>query len=212
MTATTHKTMRGPRGGMILTKGIVGNPLKKLDKTIDNLPTLIDRMVFPGLQGGPHMNVIAAKAVAFHEATQPDFKIYASQVLINAKELSKQLMGRGFKLVTNGTDNHLILVDIVSSFGIDGDVAEKTLDRVGLNLNKNAIPFDTLPPFKPSGIRLGTPALTTRGLKETDMDIIAKWMHEAIINRDNLTKLDEIAKEVKNFASKFPLPTTILEN
>ena len=209
MTATTHKTMRGPRGGMILTRGTVGNPLKSVDKTIDNLPTLIDRMVFPGLQGGPHMNVIAAKAVAFHEAEQPEFKVYARQVLDNAKELSNQLMKRGFNLITNGTDNHLILIDTVSSFGVDGDIVEKTLDRIGLNLNKNAIPFDTLPPFKPSGIRLGTPAITTRGLKEKDMEVISQWMQDAIENRDNPDKLETIAKEVKNFASKFPLPTTI---
>jgi glycine hydroxymethyltransferase len=194
---------------MILTKGTVSNPLKQVEKTIDNLPTLIDRMVFPGLQGGPHMNVIAAKAVAFYEAAKPDFKVYAQQVLDNAKELSNQLMKRGFKLITNGTDNHLMLVDVVSSFGIDGDVAEKTLDKIGLNLNKNAIPFDTLPPFKPSGIRLGTPALTTRGLKEKDMDLIAKWMLDAIENRDNPDKLEAVSNEVKDFASKFPLPTSI---
>lgn len=209
MTATTHKTMRGPRGGMILTKGTASNPLKQVDKTIDNLPTLIDRMVFPGLQGGPHMNVIAAKAVAFFEAAQPEFKFYAKQVLDNAKELSNQLMKRGFKLITNGTDNHLMLVDVVSSFDIDGDVAEKTLDKIGLNLNKNTIPFDTLPPFKPSGVRLGTPALTTRGLKEKDMDLIAQWMLDAIVNRDHPDKLDAISKEVKDFASKFPLPTSM---
>jgi glycine hydroxymethyltransferase len=201
--------MRGPRGGMILTKGTVGNPLKQLDKTIDNLPTLIDRMVFPGIQGGPHMNVIAAKAVAFHEAAQPEFKIYAQQVLDNAKELSNQLMNRGFDLITNGTDNHLILIDTVSSFGIDGDVVEKTLDKIGLNLNKNAIPFDTLPPFKPSGIRLGTPAITTRGLKEKDMAQIAQWIQEALENRDNPDKLEMISKQVKEFSSKFPLPNSI---
>jgi glycine hydroxymethyltransferase len=209
MTATTHKTMRGPRGGMILTKGTVGNPLKQVDKTIDNLPTLIDRMVFPGLQGGPHMNVIAAKAVAFYEAAQPEFKVYAQQVLDNAKELSNQLMKRGFKLITNGTDNHLMLIDTIGSFGIDGDEVEKTLDKIGLNLNKNAIPFDTLPPFKPSGIRLGTPAITTRGLKEKDMEIIAQWMQDAIENRDNPDKLETIAREVKEFSSKFPLPTGV---
>jgi glycine hydroxymethyltransferase len=208
MTSTTHKTLRGPRGGMILTHGIVDNPLQKVDKTIENLPTLIDRMVFPGMQGGPHMNVIAAKAVAFGEAQKPEFKIYAQQVLDNAKELSNQLMKRGFKLITNGTDNHLMLVDIFTSFGIDGDEAEKTLDKIGLNLNKNAIPFDTLPPFKPSGIRLGTPALTTRGLKESDMEIIASWMLDAITNRNDSAKLSKIAEVVKQFASKFPLPTT----
>jgi glycine hydroxymethyltransferase len=194
---------------MILTQGIVGNPLKPVDKTIENLPTLIDRMVFPGMQGGPHMNIIAAKAVAFNEASKPEFRVYAQQVLDNAKELSKQLMSRGFKLITNGTDNHLILVDIFRSFGIDGDVAEKTLDKVGLNLNKNAIPFDTLPPFRPSGIRLGTPAITTRGLKEKDMEVIARWMLDAISYRDNPAKLKIISEQVEAFASKFPLPTSI---
>ena len=207
MTATTHKTMRGPRGGMILTRGTAGNPLKKLDKTIDNLPTLIDRMVFPGIQGGPHMNVIAAKAVAFYETNKPEFKDYANQVLLNANELASQLMSRGFKLITNGTDNHLMLIDMISSFGIDGDATEKTLDKVGLNLNKNSIPFDTLPPFKPSGIRLGTPAITTRGLKEKDMSIIAQWMLDAINNRDNSTVLERISNEVKDFSNKYPLPT-----
>ncbi|HUY53033.1 MAG TPA: serine hydroxymethyltransferase [Candidatus Dormibacteraeota bacterium] len=206
MTATSHKTLRGPRGGLILTKGTVGNPLKQVDKTIENLPTLIDRMVFPGMQGGPHMNVIAAKAVAFGEASTPEYRVYAQQVLDNAKELSVQLMNRGFKLVTNGTDNHLMLIDIFSSFGIDGDEAEKTLDKVGLNLNKNAIPFDTLPPFKPSGIRLGTPAITTRGLRKNDMETIAEWMLQSLEARNDPAKLNQIAVEIKNFASKYPLP------
>jgi len=208
MTATSHKTLRGPRGGIILTQGIVGNPLKQVDRTIDNLPTLIDRMVFPGMQGGPHMNVIAAKAVAFNEASKPEFKVYAQQILDNAKELANQLMKRDFKLITNGTDNHLMLVDIQSSFGIDGDMAEKALDKISLNLNKNSIPFDSLPAFKPSGIRLGTPAITTRGLKQKDMEAIAQWMFDGIKNRDNPSRLAELAKEVKNFAVKFPLPTS----
>ena len=209
MTATSHKTLRGPRGGIILTKGNVGNPLKPLDKTIENLPTLIDRMVFPGLQGGPHMNVIAAKAVCFGEASTPEYRDYAQQILDNAKELSIQLMNKGFKLITNGTDNHLMLIDIFSSFGIDGDEAEKTLDKVGLNLNKNSIPFDTLPPFKPSGIRLGTPAITTRGLKTKDMTTVAEWMLLSLEARNENVKLDRIAEEVKNFASKYPLPSSI---
>lgn len=209
MTATSHKTLRGPRGGLIMTKGIVSNPLKNLEKAIDNLPTLIDRMVFPGMQGGPHMNVIAAKAVALREASSPDFKAYSQQVLENSKELSLQLMDRGFKLVTNGTDNHLILIDIYKSFGINGDIAEKILDKVGLNLNKNAIPFDSLPPFKPSGLRLGTPAITTRGLKTEDMHKIADWMLRALQSMDNSNELEQINSEVKNFSSKFPLPTSI---
>jgi glycine hydroxymethyltransferase len=207
MTTTTHKTLRGPRGGMILTKGTVGNPLKKVEKTLENLPTLIDRSVFPGYQGGPHMNNILAKAVAFGEALKPEFKVYAQQVVDNAKKLADELMKRGFKLVTNGTDNHLILVDIQTSFGIDGGVAEKVLDKIGLTLNKNAIPNDTLPPFKPSGIRLGTPAITSRGMKEEHMEQVARWMHQAIKNRQDSKKIDSLKKEVVEFCKQFPLPS-----
>ncbi|HUC95877.1 MAG TPA: serine hydroxymethyltransferase [Candidatus Saccharimonadia bacterium] len=207
MTTTTHKTLRGPRGGMILTKGVVGNPLKKIEKTIENLPTLIDRMVFPGLQGGPHMNVIAAKAVAFREASTPEFREYAKQIILNAKRLSQELMQRGFKLITNGTDNHLMLIDIFSSFGIDGAIAEKTLDDIGLTLNKNSIPNDTLPPFKPSGLRLGTPAITTRGLVEDDMAKIAEWMKQAIESRDNPGLITKLRSEVMIYCKQFPLPT-----
>lgn len=209
MTTTTHKTLRGPRGGMILTKGTVGNPLKAPEKTLENLPTIIDRSVFPGYQGGPHMNNTLAKAVAFGEALKPEFKSYAAQVIKNAKRLADELMKYGFKLVTNGTDNHLILVDVQSSFGIDGGVAEKALDKIGLTLNKNAIPNDTLPPFKPSGIRLGTPAITTRGMQEDDMALIAQWMFEALQNYNNNTKLNQIQKEVREFCLKFPLPSDV---
>src|SRR4029079_11319491 len=183
ITTTTHKTLRGPRGGMILTKGKVGNPLKAVEKTIENLPTLIDREVFPGFQGGPHMNNTAAKAVALNEASKPEFHDYCVQILANAKALAEQMMKRGFKLITNGTDNHLILADVKTSFVIDGSEAEEALDKIGLSLNKNFIPDDTLPPFKPSGIRLGTPAMTTRGLKEKEMEHIAEWMAQAIKNR-----------------------------
>lgn len=207
MTTTTHKTLRGPRGGMILTKGSVGNPLKAVDKNLENLPTIIDRSVFPGYQGGPHMNNTLAKAVAFGEALRPAYKIYAQQVVKNAKCLADELMKRGFKLVTNGTDNHLMLVDVHASFGIDGSVAEKVLDSVGLTLNKNAIPNDTLPPFKPSGIRLGTPAVTTRGMKEADMQLIAEFMQRAITDRDDEAKLSSIHKEVVEFCLQFPLPS-----
>ncbi len=206
MTTTTHKTLRGPRGAMILSRGIVSNPLKPVDKTIDNLPTLIDRSVFPGLQGGPHMHIIAAKAVAFYEAAQPAYKLYCEQVLINAKVLGDELMKLGFKLVTNGTDNHMVLADIQTSFGFDGGVAEKTLDRIGLTLNKNVVPDDPLPPFRPSGVRLGTPAITTRGLKEEHMIKVAQWMHKALKSHNDETELNKLAKEVKQFASEFPLP------
>lgn len=207
ITTTTHKTLRGPRGGMILSRGIVGNPLKAPEKTIENIPTLIDRTVFPGVQGGPLMHVIAAKAVAFGEALQPEFKVYGAQVLKNAKRLADELNKRGFQLVTGGTDNHLLLVDVYKSFGIDGKVVEETLDAIGLTLNKNAVADDPLPPFKPSGIRLGTPALTTRGLVEEDMVTLAEWMRSAIDNRDNKAELIKLQKEVKKFALQFPLPS-----
>lgn len=199
ITTTTHKTLRGPRGGLILSRGIVGNPLKKPEKTLENLPTLIDRAVFPGTQGGPHMHTIAAKAVAFGEALQPEFKDYAEQIVKNAKRLAEELQKRGFKLVTGGTSNHLILADIHSSFGIDGKEAEIAMDKIGLTLNANAIPDDPLPRFRPSGIRLGTPAITTRGAKEDDMKKIAEWMRQSIDNRDNDDELAELRKEVVEF-------------
>lgn len=199
ITTTTHKTLRGPRGGLILSRGIVGNPLKKPEKTLENLPTLIDRAVFPGTQGGPHMHTIAAKAVAFGEALQPEFKDYAEQIVKNAKRLAEELQKRGFKLVTGGTSNHLILADIHSSFGIDGKEAEIAMDKIGLTLNANAIPDDPLPRFRPSGIRLGTPAVTTRGAKEDDMEKIAEWMKRSIDNRDNDDELAELRKEVVDF-------------
>ena len=199
ITTTTHKTLRGPRGGLILSRGIVGNPLKKPEKTLENLPTLIDRAVFPGTQGGPHMHTIAAKAVAFGEALQPEFKDYAEQIVKNAKRLAEELQKRGFKLVTGGTSNHLILADIHSSFGIDGKEAEIAMDKIGLTLNANAIPDDPLPRFRPSGIRLGTPAITTRGAEEDDMEKIAEWMRRSIDNRDNNEMLAELRKEVMEF-------------
>ena len=207
ITTTTHKTMRGPRGGMILSKGIVGNPLKKIEKKLENLPTLIDREVFPGFQGGPHMNNTAAKAVAFGEALKPEFKVYCEQLLSNAKVLADELMKRGFKLVTNGTDNHLILADVYKSFKVDGRVVQDTLDKIGLSANCNSIPDDPLPPFKPSGLRLGTPAITTRGLKEKHMEMVAEWMHKAITNYKDDKILNKLSKEVKEFSLQFPLPS-----
>lgn len=173
MTTTTHKTLRGPRGGLILTKGIVSNPLKKVEKTIENIPTLIDRAVFPGMQGGPHMNTIAAKAVAFHEAAQPEFKEYAQRIIDNAQVLANELQKGGLKLVGGGTRNHLILADVYGSFGIDGREAQERLEEAGIIVNANSIPGDTLPPFAPSGIRLGTPAITTAGAGVDDMVGIA---------------------------------------
>lgn len=207
ITTTTHKTLRGPRGGLILSKGVVSNPLKKPEKTLENLPTLIDRSVFPGTQGGPQMHSIAAKAVAFFEALQPEFKTYAEQVVENARVLAEELKLRGFKLITDGTKNHLILANIYESFGIDGKVAEVAMDKIGLTLNANSIPNDTLSMFAPSGIRLGTPAITSRGLKAEHMSQIAEWMAQAIEFRDDEEKLTELKREVREFASKFPLPS-----
>ncbi|MDR2063862.1 MAG: serine hydroxymethyltransferase [Candidatus Nomurabacteria bacterium] len=207
MTTTTHKTLRGPRGGLILSRGKVGNPLKKPEKTLENIPTLIDRAVFPGTQGGPLVHVIAAKAVAFREALQPEFKQYAKQIVKNAARLAEELKARGFQLVFGGTENHLILVDMVKSFGIDGKQFEAALDKIGLNLNANAIPNDTLPPFRPSGVRLGTPAITTRGLKEKDMVEIAEWMKLAFENREDDEKLEKLRLAVQAFSRRFPLPS-----
>lgn len=207
ITTTTHKTLRGPRGGLILSKGTVGNPLKAPEKTIENIPTLIDRAVFPGMQGGPHMHTIAAKAVAFGEALQPEFKDYAAQIVKNAKALSDAVSARGFKLITGGTSNHLLLADVYGSFGVDGKVAEEALDAIGLTLNKNAIADDPLPPFRPSGIRFGTPAITTRGLKEEHMEQIAAWMEAAIKHHDDTAKLAILKEEVKAFALRFDLPS-----
>ena len=202
ITTTTHKTLRGPRGGLILSKGVVGNPLKRPEKTLENLPTLIDRAVFPGTQGGPHMHTIAAKAVAFGEALQPEFKNYARQIVKNTKKLAEELQKRDFKLVTGGTSNHLIFADVYSSFGIDGKEAEIAMDKTGLTLNANAIPNDKLPRFRPSGIRLGTPAITTRGAQENDMIKIAEWLKLAIDHRNNDEGLAKLRREVRAFCQK----------
>lgn len=209
ITTTTHKTLRGPRGGLILTKGKPGNPLKAVEKTIENLPTLIDREIFPGMQGGPHMHVIAAKAVSFYEAAQPDFQVYAQQILKNAKVLADELMSRGFKLVTNGTDNHMIQADMMQGFGIDGRKMQDALDEIGLSANCNSIPNDVLPPFRPSGLRLGTPAMTTRGLKEADMAQIAEWMAKVAQSPDDAKLKTALRTDVTAFARQFPLPSDV---
>lgn len=204
ITSTTHKTLRGPRGGLILSRGTVGNPLKAPEHTIENIPTLIDRTVFPGLQGGPHMNTIAAKAVAFREAAQPEFKNYARQVLSNAQALAAELAAQGVSLITGGTDNHLMVIDCVASFGIDGSEVEAILDSIGLNANKNVIPNDPLPPFKPSGLRIGTPAITTRGFAEADMVWLAQTIVKAVRNAEGRPKLREAVSAV---AHRHPLPS-----
>ncbi len=207
ITSTTHKTLRGPRGGLILSMGKVSNPLSAPEKTLENIPTLIDRAVFPGMQGGPHEHIIAAKAVAFAEALKPEFKDYAKQIVLNADALAKALQARGFKLLTGGTSNHLILADVYKSFGIDGKKAEEALDKIGLTLNKNSVADDTLPPYRPSGIRLGTPAITTRGLIEKDMETIAGWMKQAIDNREDEAILSKLREEVITFSLQYPLPS-----
>lgn len=202
MTTTTHKTLRGPRGGLILSRGVVSNPLKVPEKTLENIPTLIDRAVFPGMQGGPHMNTIAAKAVCFGEALQPDFAVYAQQVVNNAAVLAESMQQQGFQLVTGGTSNHLILADTYKSFGVNGKDAEVAIDAIGLSLNANAVPDDPLPMFTPSGIRLGTPAMTTRGLTGAHMPQIAMWLRQAIDAREDSLKLSELKKEVQSFLEK----------
>lgn len=216
MTTTTHKTLRGPRGGLIMSRGNVASPLKKPEKKIENIPILIDRAVFPGSQGGPLEHVIAAKAVAFGEALSSSFKKYAEQIVKNAKVLAEELKALGFTLQGGGTENHLILIDCVSSFGFDGKIYEKALDMVGLTLNANALPYDKGGAFRPSGVRLGTPAITTRGFSEKEMKVLAGWMKEVADickeaeTEENLEKysekLTEIAEEVKAVALKFPVP------
>lgn len=207
ITTTTHKTLRGPRGGLILSKGTVSSPLKKPEKTIENIPTLIDRAIFPGTQGGPHMNTIAAKAVAFGEALRPEFRQYAQQVVKNAAALATAMQEQGFVLVGGGTSNHLILADVKKSFDINGKTAERAIDAIGLTLNANAVPDDPLPPFRPSGIRLGTPAATTRGLKEKDMEQIAIWMRQAIDVRDDADDLSSLRGQTDGFMRSHPLPS-----
>jgi len=205
ITTTTHKTLRGPRGGLILSRGIASNPLKRPEKTLENLPTLIDRAVFPGTQGGPHMHTIAAKAVAFGEALRPEFTEYAQQIVKNAAVLADELKRGGLKLVTGGTSNHLVLADVYGSFNIDGKTAQERLEASGITANANAIPNDTLPPFRPSGLRLGTPALTTRGMMEAEIKQIAKWIITAITAEDS-AEYAKIKQQTTSLAARFPLP------
>ena len=205
ITTTTHKTLRGPRGGLILSKGVVGNPLKRPEKTLENLPTLIDRAVFPGTQGGPHMHTIAAKAVAFGEALRPEFAAYAQQIVKNAAVLADELKRGGLKLVTGGTSNHLVLADVYGSFGIDGKTAQERLEASGITANANAIPNDSLPPVRPSGVRLGTPAVTTRGMKEAEIKQIAELIIAAI-QTDDPSGHAELKQKTESLAKSFPLP------
>jgi glycine hydroxymethyltransferase len=190
VTTTTHKTLRGPRGGLILCKEAWAKE--------------VDKALFPGVQGGPLMHVIAAKAVAFKEALTPAWKAYQRQIVANAAALAKALQGEGWRLVSGGTDNHLMLVDVFAK-GITGKVAEKALDKAGITANKNTIPFDTNSPMVASGIRLGTPALTTRGMKEADMAEVAKLVSRALHNVENETELAEVKREVRTMCDRFPL-------
>ena len=192
VSSTTHKTLRGPRGGLILTNN--EDIIKKINKTI-----------FPGIQGGPLMHVIAAKAECFYEALQPEFKTYQEQVIKNAKVLAKTLEEEGFKIISGGTDNHLMLVDVKSTLGITGKCAEETLDKINITVNKNTIPSETESPSKASGIRLGSPAMTTRGLKEDDFASIGHIIAKALRNKDNETILKELQKEVLTITKKYPI-------
>src|SRR5580658_395272 len=190
VTSTTHKTLRGPRSGMILSK--------------QEFAAAIDKVVFPGMQGGPLVHIIAAKAVCFLEASQPSFRDYAQQVVANAKVMAETLAADGYRIVSGGTDTHLMLVDVFAK-GMLGSEAEKALGEAGITVNKNAIPFDTNPPMKPSGIRIGTPAVTTRGMKEAEMRQIAHWITEALNHRSDATALTRIRKQVLVLAEEFPL-------
>ncbi len=192
VTTTTHKSMRGPRGGMIVAK-------KKYAKALN-------KSVFPGLQGGPHMNQVAGVAVTLGKAQQPEFQKYCREVLTNAKVLADALMEQEAKLITGGTDNHMMVIDVVSSFGIDGRVAEETLDAVSITTNKQIIPDDPNPPLRPSGVRLGTPAATTRGMGEDDMRRLAGWMVSALKNHGDEAKLTSIRGEVEEMCTQFPVP------
>ncbi len=190
VTTTTHKTLRGPRGGLILCKS--------------EFSKVVDKTIFPGIQGGPLMHIIAAKAVALKEALTEEFKIYQKQIKVNAKKLAEKLMEKGYKLVSGGTDNHLMMVDLRNK-NITGKEAEIALEKAGIIVNKNMIPYDEQPPTITSGIRIGTPSVTTRGMKEQEMEIIADFIDEAIKNYQNEEKLSEIAKKVKEMCDAFPL-------
>src|SRR3954449_11868251 len=190
VTSTTHKTLRGPRSGMILSKG--------------EFAQAIDKVVFPGMQGGPLVHIIAAKAVCFQEAMQPEFRDYARQVVSNAKVLAQTMADEGFRIISGGTDTHLMLIDVFSK-GMLGSEAEKALGEAGITVNKNAIPFDTNPPMKPSGIRIGSPALTTRGMKEGEMRQVARWIAEVLQHRSETAVLKKVRRQVEELAEQFPL-------
>ncbi|MEX0934794.1 MAG: serine hydroxymethyltransferase [Candidatus Paceibacterota bacterium] len=198
VTTTTHKTLRGPRGGMIMTRDD------------EDIARRIDKAIFPGLQGGPHMNVVAAKAVAFGEALDPSFKEYASQVLLNAKAMERVFLKRGVRLIGGGTDNHLILADVFGSLDITGARAEEVLDEVGITLNKNVIADDPRKPLDPSGIRFGTPAITTRGFGEEECEKVAECMVDVLESPDDGDVRRRISEEIQGLAEAFPIPETFV--
>ena len=204
VTTTTHKTLRGPRGGMILSNETGGELLLSGMPKPKTIPEALDSWVFPGVQGGPLMHVIAAKAVAFKEALSPEFKLYARQVVANAKTLAGEFMSLGYDLVSGGTDNHLMLVDL-SNKGWTGKAAEKALEAAGITVNKNMVPFDKQKPMTTSGIRVGTPAVTTRGMKESEMRAVAKLIDRALNNMENPSVLEAVKKSVAELSSQFPL-------
>jgi glycine hydroxymethyltransferase len=196
VSTTTHKTLRGPRGAIIMCK--------------EKYAKQIDRAVFPGMQGGPHDHITAAKAVAFGEALRPEFKEYSRQVMANAKIMAEEFIKRGYRVISGGTDNHLMVVDMTSK-GIVGKDAEKALEKAGISVSRSTIPNDPNPPYNPSGVRFGTPAITTRGFGEKEIVEVVRIIDEAIVNRDNEAKLAELKEEVKKMCKKFPVPTARYE-
>ncbi len=196
MMTTTHKSLRWPRGALILSQWKVSNPLKTPEATIENIPTRIDRAVFPGMQGWPHMHTIAGIAVALGEVQTPGFKVYAQQALKNAQVLAEELLVRGYKLVTWWTDNHMVIIDF-SGTKLDGAIAEKTLDKIWISTSKSTIPDDPNPPFRPLWLRLGTPAMTTRGMKENEVKLIVRYIDEALRHLDDEETLQQLRHEVK---------------
>ena len=214
VTTTTHKTLRGPRGGMILVGKDRENPMGVIaakSGRVKRLSEVIDGNVMPGIQGGPLMHIIAAKAVAFKEALSPTFKSYCEQIVKNAKVLANRLVKHGYDLVSGGTDNHLILVDL-SSKGLTGKASEKALEKAGITVNKNMVPFDTKSPFITSGIRIGTPALTTRGMKENEMDYVGDLIHRVLKNPENEDELTRIREEIVDFSKDFLIYQDLLED
>lgn len=193
VSTTTHKTLRGPRGAMIMCK--------------EKFAKQVDRAVFPGMQGGPHDHINAAKAVAFGEALRDDFQDYAKQVILNAQTMAKEFINLGYRVISDGTDNHLLVVDL-SGKGLVGKDAEIALDKVGISISRSTIPNDPNPPMNPSGIRIGTPAVTTRGMKEGEMKMIVSTIHEALVNKDDNTKLTELKADIKNLCAKYLIPSS----